>query len=131
MSKRFQSVSDPATNQNFQIVEGLLPLGPQDLSDGAKELFLQLAVAENLSLSVGLGTYEFSASSKSKVLTINHGLGAVPAGIQLTMFRSEAGEGVFQPQIIEGSVNETSFKTKAVHTASATINLDFYWAALG
>lgn len=150
------AIPNAAVDQNFLALAALFPLGAESLKDVfiAKVAKLPAAgkagqivydeatktfygyngtewAAFNRKINFGTGTYIFSASNKSGVLTVNHGLGVTPTAIELTMERSVDGEGVFQPQVIAGSKNSTSFKTKAVHTASVTIELGYMWVAVG
>lgn len=88
MPRIFQAVADPAIDQNFRALERLLPLQSQNLAndsvgagqltDGAKELFLQLAVAADRELSFGTGTLTWTASEASATKEIAHGLVTTP-----------------------------------------------------
>jgi hypothetical protein len=74
---------------------------------------------------------ETDGTARTKILTVTHGLGVVPADIQLTRITSEVSEIVIQPVIINGSVTSTQFKVRGISTTAILSGqkIPIYWRA--
>ncbi len=107
-----------AIQGNFDFMFSLFPLGGADV----------------LGADVARGASETSwgvAGKKSDVITVTHGLGRVPTSVQLTALRSEAGEVLFEPVVIAGSLTKTQFKWRILASGEVGVGIKcpITWAA--
>jgi hypothetical protein len=94
--------------------------------------FLQLAVLEQLALSVGVAVLNFPAVSQfATAVTVNHGLGRVP-DVALGAPRTPNSFYVL-PNVVEGSVNANTFQLTAFAPQGnpGNVNVGVTWFAIG
>jgi hypothetical protein len=93
--------------------------------------FLQLAILEQLALSIGVAVLNFPSSQFATAVTVNHGLGRVP-DIALGAPRTPNSFYVL-PNVVEGSVNANSFQLTAFcpQGSPGNENVGVTWYAIG
>lgn len=102
-----------------------------DLGTGAKELFLQLAVAAGRKIAFGTLEVEWpGANPKSKTTKVVHGLGATPLAVILTPTFVEAA-GITSGQIIAKSSTEFEAAAGSTGSPGAGVKQKLDWIAIG
>ena len=138
-----QYVKDPATNQNFEQLDGRFPVrsiandavtakqikdgtvGSSELATGAKELFLQLATAASRKVAWGNTTItKTEAQTANK--EIEHGLGTTPVIVLATAASRDINVATFT----FGSTKFTA-EIRDITGANITANQEVRWLAIG
>lgn len=126
-----QPVNDPATDQNFRALEQRFPLGrqnladesvgPSQISDEGKELFLQLVEAVfGAKANYGLTTGITAGAS----LEVEHGLGKEPTAVLVSGLYNGNAE-------IQGHVKTKTSTKFTIYNSSPVLTVPFMWLAIG
>jgi hypothetical protein len=102
-------------------------LQQKTILDSTPQSFLQLATTGTRKVAFGAGTFVFTASATSAIVTITHGLGVTPITVILTCGNT----GLLIAPYYGTPSGTVSVQTIAVASAATTVNVPFSWLMIG
>lgn len=128
MALPIPTVSDQRTQQAFNFLRKIFPLGPQHLQN----FVLKLAV--NADRKVGFGevklTFE-AGSKKSDEPTVEHGLGVKPVFAALMVEAAGGSETLVVPRVAERTTTKVKFYAASSVAFGEKTEVQCLWLAVG